>query len=80
MKEYQIRIYKTEIIEIFQHVIFHECSLVGSFIVKICIECSETDGFKNIYHRNIQDSYNIEIIDEPEYELKSSFPKEVILH
>ncbi len=75
MKKYQIRIFKTDIIEIFQNVIFHECELYGCFIVSIHIECEKTGGYRNIYHRNIKDSYNIEIEDNPEYELKSSFPK-----
>ena len=52
MKKYQIRIFKTEIIEIFQNVIFHECKFEGSFIVSVHIECSKTDGIKHIYDRN----------------------------
>ena len=80
MKKYQIRIFKTEIIEIFQNVVFHECKFEGCFIIGVHIECEKTGGSKDIYERDIKKAYNIEIVDDPEYELKSTFPKKVILH
>lgn len=75
-KFYQIRLFKKEEIEIFQNVFFHKVIMENGKMVMVHIKYSSSKniGSCTVSTRLLDDVYDVQVIDTPEYEFKSAFP------
>jgi hypothetical protein len=82
-KWYQIQLFKKGKIEIFQNVFHHRTSVEeGETYIEIHHSRIHNIGLKTLSTRKISDCYDVKIINEPDYELKTEFPKdiEIVIH